>query len=455
MWLHLPSMKSPCSPGQAAGYSEATCLNGNLSSMSNGTATPAKCCKPESETVCCLMPPFGTMSVPLPSEITNAVLLSKHCANWLDGHPSCLPEASHASPLAKQGTNARETTRVTAGDPPFALLERSDLPTAYWRTLQDSFLGDMGILEPFSVTWQKQGTMRDGVCYPLKISARPTSVKEYGLLLPTPTAHMRGSNTTERKRGETVRQRRMRWRTPTSGDGRRGKSSRDSSGHLHLTAQVHKFPTPTNSDSRASHPPKSVYVTSGGRIRQVSPNGKTGTPRLTQFVKMFPTPNTGDGSNRKAINPVITSSGSIRHINKSGGQSHLRLSQVVHMFPSPKASDKKRTGNTQSEYNRDSLCLVAAIKGGPGAEGVLNPDWVEWLMGWVPGWSSTEPLSLKQFEAWKVGQESGWWAHERGIPRLVPARLPNRNSRLEAIGNGQVSMCMATAWRLLTEGMFV
>ena len=35
----------------------------------------------------------------------------------------------------------------------------------------------------------------------------------------------------------------------------------------------------------------------------------------------------------------------------------------------------------------------------PGA-GALNPDWVEWLMGWPIGWTALKPLETARFQAW-------------------------------------------------------
>jgi len=41
-----------------------------------------------------------------------------------------------------------------------------------------------------------------------------------------------------------------------------------------------------------------------------------------------------------------------------------------------------------------------------------------------------------------------WWAIERGLPR-VAGKQPHRADRLRAIGNGQVPLCRAIAWKLL------
>lgn len=35
------------------------------------------------------------------------------------------------------------------------------------------------------------------------------------------------------------------------------------------------------------------------------------------------------------------------------------------------------------------------------AGGTLNPDWVEWLMGWPPGWTACERLATAKFRSWR------------------------------------------------------
>ena len=34
------------------------------------------------------------------------------------------------------------------------------------------------------------------------------------------------------------------------------------------------------------------------------------------------------------------------------------------------------------------------------AMGQLNPEWVEWLMGWPIGWTALEPLATDRFQRW-------------------------------------------------------
>ena len=34
-------------------------------------------------------------------------------------------------------------------------------------------------------------------------------------------------------------------------------------------------------------------------------------------------------------------------------------------------------------------------------QGQLNPDWVEWLMGWPIGWTDLKPLETDKFQQWQ------------------------------------------------------
>jgi len=55
-----------------------------------------------------------------------------------------------------------------------------------WKTAQLSLLGDS---EEFSETWPREGSIVDGEFFQAKPLAPIMSVKEFGFLLPTPTAH--------------------------------------------------------------------------------------------------------------------------------------------------------------------------------------------------------------------------------------------------------------------------
>ncbi len=70
-------------------------------------------------------------------------------------------------------------------------------------------------------------------------------------------------------------------------------------------------------------------------------------------------------------------------------------------FPTPRASDSKGSGPRGSKSQihmeaRSYLCATVATEAG----GQLNPNWVEWLMGWPIGWTDLKPLETDKFRQW-------------------------------------------------------
>jgi DNA (cytosine-5)-methyltransferase 1 len=78
------------------------------------------------------------------------------------------------------------------------------------------------------------------------------------------------------------------------------------------------------------------------------------------------------------------------------------------------------------------------------------------LSGLTP--CNNTPLGLKkqllEKQLGRGGNEFGttkhWWEAEPNVGRVVDG-MANRVDRLKAIGNGQVPLCAATAWRILSE----
>lgn len=178
--------------------------------------------------------------------------------------------------------------------------------------------------------------------------------------------------------------------------------------------------------------------------------GSNSRKALRKRLEKIPTPTVHDAEDKTKFTPVMTKNGTVRHLNRAGGQSRASLSHVVKMYPTPQASDADKWSN-QSLVERmqkgQQVRLPTAVspEGGNGSK--LNPTWVEWLMGWVPDWTSLEPLPIDEFRRWENEQS---WNDELGIPRVVEG-IEDRTQRIQAIGNGQVPQCMAMAWKLLME----
>lgn len=139
----------------------------------------------------------------------------------------------------------------------------------------------------------------------------------------------------------------------------------------------------------------------------------------------FPTPTVWGNNNRKGISP------------KAGDG----LATYVRRWPTPCASDwrgpgKNGTGRDRLDYAVEKgftkthryptprtrgLCggsgsyemlermvqdgsMTPEEKCGVGNGGRLNPNWVEWLMGWPIGWTELRPLETGKFRLWLRGR---------------------------------------------------
>lgn len=120
------------------------------------------------------------------------------------------------------------------------------------------------------------------------------------------------------------------------------------------------------------------------------------------------------------------------------------------MWPTPTSADAH--GGPGCSGREGGLNLRTAASLEEDADGQLNPSWMEWLMGWPPGWTGELPLSAERVLAWRERAVAGtlWDEEPPGVPR-TERNIPNRTSRIEAVGNGQVPTCAARAFLILTE----
>jgi hypothetical protein len=117
-------------------------------------------------------------------------------------------------------------------------------------------------------------------------------------------------------------------------------------------------------------------------------------------------------------------------------------------WATPQARDH-RTGGADRwdnpERSRNLNDQAATLGNG----GQLNPDWVEWLMGWPISWTQLDPLDRMDWRGWDVDPADLPPDHPDYVPRIA-TDIPNRIDRLRAIGNGQVPQAMVLAWNELT-----
>jgi hypothetical protein len=105
---------------------------------------------------------------------------------------------------------------------------------------------------------------------------------------------------------------------------------------------------------------------------------------------LWRTPDTGGGGTSGLLKQG-------QNHRQNGQPIQIRLVDQVNnprLWPTPVARMHKDGGNP-SEYKRNEIPL-AAQAGGP-----LNPEWVEWLMGWPQEWTDLKPLATDRFQKWQ------------------------------------------------------
>lgn len=118
---------------------------------------------------------------------------------------------------------------------------------------------------------------------------------------------------------------------------------------------------------------------------------------------MLPTPVASDATSGAVLGKndtyYTTSTGMPRKVNQKGTDGSVGLGRLVQMWPTPCARDGK--GARGNSKPRDSLDY--AVERGvtkkktypvPPPTGQLNPQFVEWLMGWPTGWTDLKPLGM-------------------------------------------------------------
>jgi hypothetical protein len=313
--------------------------------------------------------------------------------------------------------------------------------------------------DEFLETWPKAGMMQNGECWELTTAEDRTKEKELGfwhtpdtmcgLTWKSQKTMDRESNTTRHGRTEAsnlrdqiaVREGIRIWPTPqtqglkecvngktqplniwlTPRAGNPGSRPNQKGGKI-LAEEVKKWPTPQNRDFRIGEGHR--WETPEERSRNLND-----AVAFETGYKTFPTPTSSMVTEADFIQAKFHSSKRPTY-------------QEAKNFPTPKSRDWKGKTQRGTHKPEDGLCNTLDVTGGQ-----LNPDWVEALMAWPPGWTSLEPLLREVFEHWLNNYQ--WQDWEPNIPRVAKG-IKDRVNRLKAIGNGQVPICVVTAFLLLS-----
>jgi hypothetical protein len=156
------------------------------------------------------------------------------------------------------------------------------------------------------------------------------------------------------------------WRTPLAQERTRAKPQ--SGQQVHLSDQVQGFwRTPDAGCARGAQS-KERFAKSVKKHRLLTLND--------QVAHLFPTPRAADGDKG-----TRSPDGARKEVRRGH---RVDLPCYVQLYPTPTCNDAKNNNppsqRTENGRHSDQLNVVAG--------GALNPDWVEWLMGFPIGWTA-------------------------------------------------------------------
>lgn len=274
-----------------------------------------------------------------------------------------------------------------------------DQKSSSWKTCQASFLPG---LDEYSETWPRSGMTQSGTAFLLQPLARVTGEIASGSW-PTPTAsdnRQRGTEVATANRlakGDQIGlEAAVKWPTPRANDAEKRGEIEPTNPRNGLPGAVKLWPTPTANQYEQQN--LDTVLERRERIKQSKKNGNGFGLTLAQQVaveerKMWPTPTTRDWKDGSAE--------ACANVPANG-----LLGRVVHQFATPQARDY-RTGQSERWDNPERSRNLNDQVGGS-----LNPDWVEWLMGFPIGWTS-----LPGYRASSKGSRTGSRASPRSATR--------------------------------------
>ena len=281
------------------------------------------------------------------------------------------------------------------------------------------------------------GTMSRHLLFQLAVSMPHTSAAALQLWLTTPVARESSKGQSKAFRGKnkvpTPSEFVQMFPTPTASMAEHGgPNQRCSSGRPGLQMAAMMWQTPN--------------VPNGGRVNptNMSPTGKMPDGRKRQVglehqvgmveKGLWPTPSArcGTGSSSTATR-----------------QGSADLQTAVQMFPTPTTRDWKDTTSKVPPSRQDpsKQTLGQRMAYLREVNGQLNPDWVEWLMGFPIGWTALD-ADVEHPAPPAVG--APWPDEPTGIPR-VASGIPNRVDRLKCLGNAVVPQQFYPIFKAITE----
>lgn len=320
-------------------FSRANFLDTDALPPLSGSPTPKPCLWHDKTMEHSRLSRFGMTCKPL-TEPHGAALLTW----WL--------EDSRAKTYPWQGGGQALTeSAAECGTTWPASLARYDPASHSLKTAQHSLIED---LTGCSVTLPRWGSMRNGACYQQPMWGRITTGNVSGF-----------------------------WATPAASDATRGGTITPNMTGQSLVQMVNTpttWPTPQARDYRSGDAPDSP--------RAIRKQAAGWSPNLNDVV-LWPTPTVCGNNNRKGSSP------------KAGDG----LATAVTMWPTATATAYKGWSPNHNRADTDDRLDYSVERQGyqPGQQTPpmrLNPNWVEWLMGWPIGHTGLKPLETGRYHEW-------------------------------------------------------
>lgn len=221
------------------------------------------------------------------------------------------------------------------------------------------------------------------------------------------------------------------------------------------------YPTPKASDGSGRGPSPGRYPQRGNLIdavRYPSPRvgsgGSTGGSDLREVAngkrpRNWPTPMASDSKWRGSVGASVRRAEIGKTVSlesaialEGAGWSRpiiVERDPDLRLWPTPRGTGP--IGSKSHDYRVDRGYLDATVQDRTGESGPLNPDWVEWLMGFPIGWTDLEVAA-------PIFLEGEPWPAEPEIPRMR-RDVPRRAARLKQLGNAVVPKnAELVGWRL-------
>ena len=114
---------------------------------------------------------------------------------------------------------------------------------------------------------------------------------------------------------------------------------------------------------------------------------KTSGMGLASAVRLWQTPVADDAVERKR--------------GKYNSRGEPKLSAQVKLIPTPTAMNFTGGAAMCKWGGAGARAKMKTMFSSEEINGQLNPEWVEWLMGWCIGWTDLKPLAMDKFREWQ------------------------------------------------------